>query len=291
METQQHEGVKMSKNGRAHLTEIWERLAGIGQKLWEENSPSAVGFQALSEEFKGEVARAEQMFDSFSRNLVLEREAVGAQFKDKIGSLEKRIQDLMGRTASLESMVLEKDKYIQDLLKELAEKEFQNQEFHNQYLKSAAEKDETQAKKMEEFYRAMRVKEESLEAAWISRQRALDEEYKEKFMVLEKRQAGVDDEIKRRSTHSEVEYTKRQKELDEIHDGLMSEMQEWESRRFKEEQGLHERRAQLDIRDHELSAEYHKKQLELQSIKEELQRQIVDLVKQYQSKLKQGIDQ
>ncbi|MDE1976849.1 MAG: hypothetical protein KGI84_06285 [Elusimicrobia bacterium] len=280
------------ENVRVQLGDVWKRLSEVCGKLWNENSPSAVSLQAIIEEFKSEVSHADQMLLSSQKALISERQTVeknlNAVYSERLSFLERQIKDMSARGASLEKALSEKEKHAQALIQELSEKERQNREFYDQYLKTAAERDEVQARKMEGFYKELRDKEDSLESAWNARHKTLEAEYQARQQALEKRQEEAASEAKRRLQETEGQHAKREKDLDAAHEKLLKEIDVWESRRLDEEQKLHEERERLLTREQELAAEYKKKQGELQSIKEGLQREIAELVRQYQAKLKEG---
>src|SRR5256885_8620191 len=82
-------------NAAGRLNEVWHRLDLVCRRLWDEDSPSAVGLQALTEEFKGEVHRVEQLLAATQKTLQEQRHALSKEFEalytEKVKGLENQI--------------------------------------------------------------------------------------------------------------------------------------------------------------------------------------------------------
>ncbi|MDE2489931.1 MAG: hypothetical protein KGM24_03740 [Elusimicrobia bacterium] len=245
------------KRGASALVEAWQRLEAVCRRLWEENSPSAVEAQAIFEEFKGEVARA----DAQSANSAELRAHDLREHEQDLAELRRQYEmELAGLKRRLElheQTLREKDARVDDLLKTVASKEEQNLEFHAQVLKMSAASDETKAKKMEQFYQDLMKKEESLGDVWQQRHKALEEEHEHLRKILAAKQAELD---------------------------------AWEQRRVTEEESLKKRQTEHELKSQQLASEYRKKQQEIEDLKASLQRSVTELVRQYQARLRGGAD-
>jgi|GEM_PF-1966271 len=237
----------------ASIGEIWKRLEDVCDRLWEENSPTAVAAQAALEEFKGAVHRA----DAFLSNAVELRAQDLRRHEENLASLRRQYEmemaGLRKRIEGLEGALREKDASIDGLLKTIAAKEAQNIDFHSQLLRVTAAGDESKAKKMDEFYQDLMRRESSLEDSWQQRHKALDQEHSHFQNILAAKQAQLD---------------------------------AWEERRIAEEEALKKRATDLEIKAQHLFQEYRKKQQEIEELKSGLQNSISELVRQYQGRVK-----
>ncbi len=240
-------------NVKSQLQEAWKRLESLSAALWNDNSPRAVEAQALLEEFRGEMAR----FDSItvlanenhalaSREHELSLAGLRAHFEAELAVLKKR-NELLGKS------IHDKDVEIESLLTGMADHERKNADFHAMILKSATDSDEAVSLKMEKFYQDMRAKEAQLEGAWLKRGMALEAEGAHDRELLAAKQA---------------------------------ELEAWERRRIDEESALKKRANDLEFKAQRLQEEYRLKQQEIEAIKAGIQRNVSELVKQYQSRLK-----
>lgn len=247
----------MDKMPEAPLQAAWKRLETLCTDLWADNSPRAVAAQALLEEYRSEIVRHDaQMMQAADHAAMTEREfsesqaAMRTHYAAELGGLKKRLE-------LLDRLVKDKDGEISDLLARLGEHERKNSETHAQFIKTAAASEEAMAKKMEELYSTLKVKEESLEGIWRKREQSLEEEVNKVREVLHARQAELD---------------------------------AWEKRRVAEEDVLKRRSTDLEIRSQQLQQEYRLKQQEIELLKSSLQRSVTELVHQYQSRLKGGLE-
>jgi hypothetical protein len=237
------------------LADAWSRLEEVCRRLWEENSPIAVEMQAIVEEFKGEVARMDAQFslaDEHRRHEATEHEEALAslrrQYEMELAGAKKRLE-------LMEKSLHEKDLHIEDSLKVISRKEEENLEFHSQILRMSAAGDEVKSKKMDEFYQELLKKEAAMDASWQQRHQALEKDHQQTKEVLASKQAELD---------------------------------AWNVRRQNEEEALLKKQTDHDIRSQHLVQEYRKKQQEIEDLKASLQKNITDLVHQYQARLKGG---
>ena len=235
------------------LIDAWERLEAVNRKLWDENSSNAVETQAVVEEFKGEVHRIETYLANVEEaraHALREREedqaAMRRQYEMELASVKKRLE-------LQEASLRDKDARAEDLMRTIARKEEENLNFHSQVLRMSVTSDETKTKKMEEFYQELMKKEAKLAESWQQRHVTLEQEHEHLQKIL----------------------TTRQSELDA-----------WEQRRVNEEEKLQKRGTDLDIKSQQLAQEYRKKQQEIEDLKASLQRNITELVRQYQARLR-----
>jgi hypothetical protein len=237
----------------ANLNEAWARLEAVCAKLWDENSPSAVEVQAVVEEFKGEVHRVDAFLANTEERCALDlREheedlaAMRRHYEIELAGLKKRLE-------LQEHALRDKEAHAEELLKTLARKEEENLNFHAQVLRMSATSDESKTKKMEEFYQELMKTEATQADSWQQRHVALeqDNEHRQKIIAV------------------------RQGELDA-----------WEKRRVNEEDALKKRATDVELKASQLAQEYRKKQQEIEDMKAELKRNITELVRQYQSRLR-----
>ena len=240
---------------KTQLEKVWKQLETLSVDLWGDSSPRAVAAQALLEEYRGEMSRydthvvqAQENLTKAARDHEETLATLRAHYAEEMAGLKKRI-DLLGR--------LVKDKTVENeaLLVGISEHEKKNTEFHAQVLKMAAASDESSAKQMEELYRGLKQKEESLAVTWSKREAVLGEE--------DRTQRGL--------------LAARQTELDA-----------WEKRRIVEDDALKHRATDLEIKSSQLQQEYRLKQQEIETLKTSLQRSVTELVHQYQARLKDG---
>jgi len=222
-------------------------------RLWNENSPTAVEAQAALEEFKGAVHRG----DAYLANSVEQRAHDLREHDENLASLRRQYEmemaGLKKRIEGLEHALREKDLRNDELLKAIANKEEQNLDFHSQLLRMSASGDEAKARKMDEFYQELLKKESNLEESWEQRHKALEQEHSHFQNILSAKQAQLD---------------------------------AWEERRIAEEEALKKRSTDLEIKSQHLFQEYRKKQQEIEELKSSLQHSITELVRQYQSRVK-----
>jgi predicted nucleic acid-binding Zn-ribbon protein len=237
----------------ASLSDAWKRMEIVCTRLWNENSPTAVEAQAALEEFKGAVHRG----DAYLSNVVEQRAHDLRNHEDSLASLRRQYEmemaGLKRRIEGLEHALREKDLRNDELLKAIANKEEQNLEFHSQLLRMSATGDEAKARKMDEFYQELLKKESSLEESWEQRHKALEQEHSHFQNILSAKQAQLD---------------------------------AWEERRIAEEEAIKKRSTDLEIKSQHLFQEYRKKQQEIEELKSSLQHSITELVRQYQSRVK-----
>ncbi len=245
------------------LSEMWQRLETVCQRLWNDDSPAAVSLQAVIEEFRGHVARVEQEVVA-SRKAIAEQRAAAAreledQYSDKLRALEAQSARQAARISNLEQNLAGREKELDSALRDLAQKEAENVKFHDEYLKAASRYDEMQAKKMEAFYQDLQKKGAELETLWEGRQKVLENEYRQ-----------------------------REAQLRQFQDRLVQEQAAWERQKLSEHEALSKRDEELKKSSQDLSHDYTRKQAELQKIKEGMQREIAEVVRQYQAKLRAG---
>jgi chromosome segregation ATPase len=242
-----------AKTKVSNLTGAWERLESVCAKLWDENSSSAVEVQAVVEEFKGEVHRV----DAHLANTEEMRALDLREHEDDLAAMRRHYEiELAGLKKRLElqdNALREKDMRVEELLKTLARKEEENLNFHSQVLRMSASSDEIKTKKMEEFYQELMKTEATQADSWQKRHLTLEQENEHRQKILAVRQTELD---------------------------------AWENRRMGEEEALKKRATDVELKSQQLVQEYRKKQQEIEDMKAELKRNITDLVRQYQSRLR-----
>ncbi|HAM34454.1 MAG TPA: hypothetical protein DEB40_13760 [Elusimicrobia bacterium] len=272
------------------LHEAWQRLELVCRRLWDSDSPAAVDLQAIIEEFKGEVHRVEQMVSTLRKLHQELRDTVSKEmesnYSEEIRALQLQVKNANERILGLEESLAKKEEHTQQLLKELAAKEALNLEFHDKYLKASTEQDEARAKKMESFYQELMKKETDLEAGWVTRHAALEAEHKQRTDMLKKKHDELLEDIKARATALEEHYAKREVELDLAHEHYRTDKESWDAVRLSEQQSLSKRKEELALQAENLAVEYKKKLGDLQRIKESMQQELGEVVRQYQAKMR-----
>jgi hypothetical protein len=244
----------MNENApKTELEKIWKKLEKLCIDLWGDNSPRAVPAQALMEEYRSEMARFDALTAQTAVNIAQAERAseetqatMRAHYVAEMDALKKRI-------GLLERLVKDKTAENQGLLSSIAEHEKRNTDFHAQVLKMAAANDEAASKQMEELYRELKQKEEGLSSSWSKREAVLVEDDRVLRGILATRQ---------------------------------SELDAWEKRRIVEEDAIKRSGVDLEIKAKQLQQEYRLKQQEIETLKASLQRSVTELVRQYQSRLK-----
>jgi chromosome segregation ATPase len=235
------------------LEQAWARLEEVCRKLWDTNSPCAVETQAIVEEFKGEVHRLDSHMSNIDDLRAHDRREHEEDLAGMRREYEMELASLKKRLELDQKAMNDKDARFDELLKTLARKEEENLEFHSQVLRMSATSDESKSKKMEEFYQELLKKEAALADSWQKRHQTLESEHKHLEQILAARQTELD---------------------------------AWENRRVSEEESLKRRTTDVEIKTQQLAQEYRKKQQEIEELKANLQTSITDLVRQYQSRLR-----
>ncbi len=267
------------QNPHQRLDEIWARLNDVCRKLWQEDSPAAVGLEAITEEFKGEVRRLGQALAASQKTLSEQKYMLSKEFNeffsDQILELKSQISRGSVRIAALEKTLASREAEIDNILKALADKEAENVKFHDEYLKAASQSDELQARKMEVFYQELKNKEAELEKTWESRKKALEDDHRQHIESLQKKEKTL-----------EEKFAQREKELRDFQERFMQERMTWESQTLQQREIFNKREEDLKKQSQDLLSEYKIKQDELQRIKDGMKSEIAELVHQYQAKLK-----
>ena len=244
------------KLAKMELEKIWKKLENLCTDLWGDSSPRAVAAQALMEEYRGEMIRYDSQMVQATVNMEqVERThegslaALRAHYIAEMDGLKKRIE-LMDR------LIADKDAENAALLISIADHEKKNAAFHAQVLKIAAANDEASSQQMEEFYLGLKEKEGALASSWSKREAALGEDNRTMKSIIAARQA---------------------------------ELEAWEKRRMVEEDTLKRGATDLEIKSKQLQQEYRLKQQEIETLKTSLQRSVTELVRQYQSRLKDAV--
>jgi uncharacterized protein YukE len=283
-------------NGEIHLAESWNRLELVCRRLWDADSPAALELQAIVEEFKGEARRAEETVATLRRvqselRDTLSREMERA-YSEEIQALRLQLKRAEEHGAGQGAKLAEEEAHNQRLIQELTAKEAQNLEFHEKFLAASAEQDEARAKKMETFYKDLQAKEAALEARWEARHAALEEEHKQRAEALKRRHEELLAEIKVRAATFDEHCSKRETEVELAQKRLQADREAWDANRLAESQTMSKRREELALQAESLAGEYKKKQAELQRIKEAMQSELAEVVRQYQAKMRDsgGLD-
>ncbi|MBI5241108.1 MAG: hypothetical protein HY926_11595 [Elusimicrobia bacterium] len=270
------------------LHEALERLEELCRRLWDADAPEAIHLQAVIDEFSGSVRRAEQAIALLrQRHDELQKASakeVESAVRSAIGEPQRRLAGVEARLAAAEASLAAKEARIQALMGELAAKEAQNLAFHEKYLKTAAEQDESRAQKMEAFYKQLSEKEAELESLWEKRHAALESEHKQRVEAFKKRQEELLHEIGTRAAAMEEHYLGLDQELEGKREQLRQDAEAWDARHSAESRALSQRQQEVAAQAESLAAEYQRKRSELQRIKESMQTELTRVVQEYQAR-------
>jgi hypothetical protein len=125
-----------------------------------------------------------------------------------------------------------------------------------------------------------------LEARWETRHAALEAENKQRNEALKKKHEELLDEIKTRAAVLESHYTSRERELELGQERFRADREAWDAARLTEAQSLSKRKEEISLQADSLANEYKKKQAELQRIKDSMQSELAEVVRQYQARMR-----
>lgn len=242
---------------KTHLHEALSQLEPLCRRLWDDNSPVALGLQAFMEEFGGESQRLEQLLEACLK------------------SLHDQQEKLAGERVKTEA-----------LQTELRAKEEENADIHHKFLKIETAHDEERAKKMEAFYAEVNAKSAGLEASWEARRKTLEEEFTRRNAALQRKEEENAESLEKRVVELERNFVKQDGELAKARDRMTQELTTWEENKRLKDEALLAREKELTLHEFQLKEEYARKQSEFQVLKQGLQREVAEIVKQYQSKLR-----
>lgn len=261
------------------LTGVWDRMGDVCRKLWAEDRVSAVTLQALLEEFKGEVERAQQTLVTYQKTLVETRKTVSqqiaAEYKGQIAHLESALAAAREEAAaSAKSQQAEKEHGAQ-LASALEIQEAKNLEFKDRFLKTEMERDVVRGRKMEEFYQEVLAKSKDLEASWEQKHRELESKYIAQEEELRKKNVEHLEGIRKLALDLEKTYSQKEADLGASYERLRQEMEGREAKCLKMEEDLRKQEDGLTARRRELD-----------ELKLRLQQEISAVVQGYKDKPK-----
>ena len=268
----------------SHLKEIWGRFEVVARKLWIENSSAAVGLQSLIEEFHAEIARVEETLLSYRRNYLEQKEIIEkTYFAETTAKLESALGKARDRIAAQEGELALKTSKIKDLESFIAVKEEDLSRAHDRHIKSTIENSEQFNQKIETLYQEVMAKESALLPLWGRRLKELEDQYRARAEELEHKNEVMLAEYKQREAGLEKNYQEKLAELRASQQKALDDITNWSSRKLKEEQDLLHRTQGLELKTQELEHEIKKKQLELETLKENLRQEVTQVVKRYQA--------
>lgn len=202
----------MAENGKTSATrlgEIWNRLDALCLRLWHEDRIAAVGLQAVIEEYKGEIARAEQMLSGLQKALGEQRQTLESSFNQQYQSEKTQWTE---RHAALERQV----KSLED---SLAQERARSEDFRKKL--------ETTERAYSEFKETALKKEAELDTSHSAHLRGLLDEMEKR----EARMAEGETDLRRKANtledrirELETAYQKKNQELDKFKDEIRAEM-------------------------------------------------------------------
>ncbi|HAH07128.1 MAG TPA: hypothetical protein DCM05_11515 [Elusimicrobia bacterium] len=233
------------------LNEAWTRLDEVCLKLWKEDRQSAAGLQALVEEFRADVDRAEKTVASLREGMAQMRVTVEGEVQSeaeaRIATLRRELEDA-GH-------------------KKLADLE-------DRHLRAEAELNSQHAERLQAFLKELEEKERRLEAGWLERRRELEADYQSR--LAEQAQAQQD-----RIAELRGEALRKEGSLSAAQEALAKELEAKEARLAEQEAQYQAREEELERYRRDLEADWQVKRQELDEIKKKLQEEVVSVVQQY----------
>lgn len=264
---------------RVDLTGVWDRMGDVCKKLWSEDRVSAVSLQALLEEFKGEVERAQQTLVTYQRTLQETRKTISleitAEYKNQLSLLQTQLAAAREDAASVSKALQAEKDHSSQLAAALETQEAKNLEFKDRFLKTEMERDVVRGRKMEEFYQEVLVKSKDLESSWEQKHRELETKYLTQEEDLRKKNVEHLEGVRKLALDLERTYSQKEAELGASYERLRGEMESRESKCLKLEEDLRSREEGLNARRRELD-----------DLKLKLQQEISAVVRGYQEKPK-----
>jgi len=167
-------------DGTPRLNEVWSRLDGICNKLWREDRQCAVGLQALVEEFRAEVDRAEKTVESLRSSLAIQRKTVEQEvcgaFEGRVAALCEQLADLRRAAQNMEEALARERGRNAELRKAVDAKAAEIAELNESHLKAEAERHLQYAEKARLLRGEVKEMELRLETEWEKRRQQLDAE-------------------------------------------------------------------------------------------------------------------
>lgn len=275
-------------NEGVHLGDMWDRLDAICQDLWKEDRVGAVPLQAVLEEFRGMVVKADQLIISYQKALHDTRRSISSEmddtYQERLKHLELRVDQLKHEKTDLEDILSKERAREESLTKKLNYMETENIEFKEKFLQAEMDRDAVRAKKMEELFAELVKKEETLETSWQERHAELEAEHLRKGEELRKKNSEHLEGVRRVAQEMEKAYAQSEAEHTTAHEKVRQEMDSRESRCLKWEADLRKKDEASSGVARELENEYQKKRRELDKLKAGMQEQVSAMVKQYQDK-------
>ncbi|MBI4369340.1 MAG: hypothetical protein HY547_03815 [Elusimicrobia bacterium] len=320
----QNESERVIGSDGVKLTEVWGRLDSLCHKLWEEDRVAAVGLQALIEEFRGEITRAEQMMTSYKKAISEQRQTLEQVLSSRHQQEMSKMQDIINGAnkdvaALKETLKFEEAKLRESLKREelkngelrgvIDTKEKELDHLKDEMLKRETEMDARHASKMRELYDELQKKEATTESFWskqrqqwdaehqerlasleqkektlAERSKFLEKDYQSKIGDLQKKYEGLLDNLKVRATNLEHEYNQRETELLAAYNQLKNDLETKESSLLKERDSVAQKDREISDRRHRLEEEYRRKQMELDTLKDTLKSEVNKIVREYRAK-------
>lgn len=277
--------MNQENGGELRLAQMFGRLDGICGQLWDEDRRSAVGLQAVVEEFRHEVGRAEAAVAALRGELARQGERLTGEirggFADQLAELEKRLAESRAHAAALEQSLSRERARSGELAARLDAQEQENARLQEEYLKTESQRDAARAERMESFLGELRRKEEQLELKWLERRRALEAE--QELRAQEQQKAHIEElrQLKERALELEKELIKKEAELEASNERLRADLEEREARLRRRQDELRAKEKDLERYGKELEDAWGAKRRELDELKRRLQEEIKTVVREY----------
>ena len=154
--------------------ELFERLKGLLERLWEDKNPAAVHLNALLNEFDVEMKSLEGVVQEYEADYASRLSFMEKQYKDRIASLENELSEHKARVSSLDSARIESASRQEELSRALKQKETELADFRAKASETEAELNLKYAARMQELYDRVNKKETDMIARWEEKNKTLD---------------------------------------------------------------------------------------------------------------------
>ena len=285
-------------DGGPCLNEVWSKLDGICNKLWKEDSQCAVGLQALVEEFRTEVDRAEKAIESLRSSLGLQRKTVEqevyAVYEARVAALCAQLADARRTVQNLgESLTRERGKNG-ELQKAFDARGAEIAELNENHLKVETERNLQYAEKERMIRSEVRLA-QNLEEC-LARGRGKNEELQKAFEARGAEIAELNENHLKVETERNLQYAEKARMLrSELKEKELRLEAEWEKRRHQFETECEARLAQarqihageiqaLKTRMQELYKDCVRNENSLTAAQEALGKEFESLIQEYHSK-------
>jgi len=226
-------------DGELRLNEVWTRLDRLCADLWREDRRCAVGLQALVEEFRAEVDRAEKTVESLRLSLAVQKKTIEVEvyavYEARVCALNEQLADIRRSAQGIEDSLTRERGKNSELQKALEARDAEIAALNESHLKTEADRNLQVAEKARALRSELKEKELRLEAEWERRRHLLETECEARLAQSQKTQAGDVQALKTRMRELYRDYVRKEDSLDTVQKALGRELesviQEYQSKK------------------------------------------------------------